>query len=207
MMELSNRRGRIKLKAGAGIMLAAALCTSCSGLSTRGQLQIVKAEQSFASAGSIEMHLDGGDYAIRTAATDQIRVSFGGNIGDAKAELVTNGTHANLVVKDTPHSNFHAIIEVPKTSDVILRLAGGNLEMTVISGNKDIESKAGNVEIAAGSPTDYASVDASVGVGNLDAGPFGESDSVISHHLSWSGHGKYTLRANLGAGNLELKGN
>ena len=150
------------------------------------------------------MQLDGVNYTIRAAATDQIRVSFGGNLGNATAELATNGAHANVVVKDTPHSNFQATIEVPKTADVVLRLAAGNLEMAAISGNKDIESQAGNVEIAVGSPTDYASVDASVGLGNLAGGPFGASGSVLSQHLTWSGPGKYTLRAKLGAGNLEL---
>jgi hypothetical protein len=164
----------------------------------------VKAEHSFVSAGSIEMHLDGGNYQIRAADTDQIRVSFGGNPGNATAELTTNGNHANLAVKDTPHNNFQAFVDVPKTVDLVLRLSGGNLEMAAITGNKDIENKAGNVQIAAGSPSDYASVDASVGVGNLDAGPFGESNSVISHHSTWSGHGKHTLRVSLGAGNLEL---
>jgi hypothetical protein len=185
-------------------MLLAVFCTSCSMPSTPEQPQVVKAEHSFASGGSIEMHLDGGNYQIRTAATDQIRVSFGGNPGNATAELTTNGTHANLVVKDTPHNDFQAFIDVPKTADVVLRLSGGNLEMAAITGNKDIDNKAGNVEIAVGSAADYASVDASVEVGNLDAAPFGASDSIISHHVTWSGQGKYTLRATLGAGNLAL---
>jgi len=187
-----------------GTMLAVGLCSSCSQPSAPEQPQVVKAEHSFASGGSIEMHLDGGNYRIRAADTDQIRVSFGGNPGNATAELTTNGNHANLTVKDTPHNNFQATIDVPKTADVVLRLSGGNLDMGEITGNKDIENKAGNVEIAAGSASDYASVDASVEVGNLNAGPFGQSDSVISHHVTWSGHGKYALRASLGAGNLAL---
>ena len=151
------------------------------------------------------MHLEGGDYAVRAAAGDRIRVIFVGNTGNAKAELAVNGTQANVAVKDTPHGNFHATIEVPKTADLVLRLAGGNLEMAAITGNKDIESSAGNAEIGVGDSKDYSMVDASVTVGNLDGGPFGESDGTLSHHLSWKGAGKYTLRAVLGAGNLELK--
>lgn len=94
---------------------------------------------------------------------------------------------------------------MPKTADVVIRLSGGNLEVAALTGNKDIDSMAGNVELAVGSPNDYSSVDAAVKVGNLDAGPFGQSDSGLSHHFTWSGKGKYTLHANLGAGNLELK--
>jgi len=165
----------------------------------------VKTEKPFVSAGSVEMQLDGGNYEIRPADDNRIRVSFGGNTGNATAELTTDGAHANLVVKDTPHSNFKARLEIPKVSDVVIHLSGGNVEMAAITGNKDFNSTAGNVEIAAGNPADYASVDASVKAGNLEGGPFGQAGSGLGPHLAWTGSGKYKLHASLGAGNLELK--
>jgi hypothetical protein len=130
---------------------------------------------------------------------------LGGNTGNAVAELATNGTHANLAIRDTPHNNFRVTIEVPQVADLAVHLTGGNLQIAAITGNKEIDSKAGNVEISIPNPNDYGSVDASVKVGNLNGGPFGDSDSGLSPHLKWSGSGKYGLRANLGAGNLELK--
>ena len=151
------------------------------------------------------MQLGGGNYEIRPVSGDRIRVSFGGNTGSATAEITTAGAHANLAIKDTPHGNFKATVEVPQTSDLVLHLTGGNLDMAAITGNKDIDSKAGNVTVAVGNSDDYSSVDASVSMGNLDPGPFGKADSGIRNHFTWSGHGKYTLHANLGAGNLELK--
>jgi hypothetical protein len=166
---------------------------------------VIKADKPFAAAGSIEMQLDGGDYSIRASADGHIRVSFAGNIGNAAAELATSGAHANLAIKDTPHSNFRATVEVPATADLTIHLSGGNLEIAAITGNKDIDSQAGNVGISIPNSNDYGSVDATVKVGNLDAGPFGHSDSGFSPHLKWSGPGKYKLRASLGAGNLELK--
>jgi hypothetical protein len=166
----------------------------------------VKTEKPFAAGGSIEMQLDGGNYEIRPASGDAIRVSFGGNTGSATAEITTAGPHANLAIKDTPHNNFKATVEVPRTADLVLHLTGGNLELASIAGNKDIDSKAGNVTVAVGDANDYSSVDASVTAGNLDAGPFGKSDSGIGNRFKWSGPGKYTLHATLGAGNLELKG-
>ena len=192
------------MKISAAAILLAVFCASCFNMGPNNP-PVLKAEKPFASGGSIEMQLDGGNYQVRSATGDQIRVSFSGNTGNATADLGISGTHATLTVRDTPHSNFTATIEVPKTSDVVLRLTGGNLEMAALSGSKDIDSKAGNVEISAGSPNDYASVDATVKVGNLGGGPFGEPEGTLSHHLTWTGHGKYTLRANLGAGNLELK--
>lgn len=176
---------------------------SCS--STPDQPQAVKVEKPFAAAGNIEMQLDGGDYFIRAASDEHLRVSFGGNTGNAVADLTTDGAHANLAIRDTPHNNFRATIEVPKAADLAVHLTGGNLDIAAITGNKDIDSKAGNVEVAISNPNDYGTVDASVKVGNLSGGPFGDSGSGLSPHLKWSGPGKYLLRANLGAGNLELK--
>jgi hypothetical protein len=166
---------------------------------------VVKAEKPFAAGGSIEMQLDGGNYEIRPASGDRIRISFGGNAGSAMADVTTVGTHANLAIKDTPHNNFKATVEVPQTSDLVLHLTGGNLEMAAITGNKEIDSKAGNVTVAVIDSNDYSSVDASVAMGNLEAGPFGRADSGVGNHFTWSGRGKYTLNAKLGAGNLELK--
>jgi hypothetical protein len=77
--------------------------------------------------------------------------------------------------------------------------------MASITGNKDVESTAGNVEIAVNDPREYSSVDASVKAGDINASVFGGSKSGLFAHFTWSGPGKYTLRARLGAGNLELK--
>ncbi|HLK51356.1 MAG TPA: hypothetical protein VKT49_24610 [Bryobacteraceae bacterium] len=187
------------------LVLATVFCASCSINTGPQNPPVVKAEKDFASGGRIEMELDAGDYQVHAADGDRIRVSFSGNSDGATADLSNTGPRATLAIKNTPHNNFHATIEVPKTSDLVLRLAAGNLEMAGIAGSKDIDSKAGNVEIGVGSPNDYAGVDATVKVGNLSGGPFGEPDGTLSHHLAWTGPGKYNLRANLGAGNLELK--
>lgn len=185
------------------ILLAAIALGSCS--SRTEQPPVIKVDKAFAAAGSIEMQLDGGDYIIRASPNERIRVLFAGTTGNAAADLATSGTHANLAIRDTPHSNFRATIEVPATVDVTVHLTGGNLQVAAITGNKEIDSKAGNVEISIPNSNDYGTVDAAVKVGNLDGGPFGDSGSGLSPHLKWSGPGKYTLRASLGAGNLGLK--
>lgn len=201
-MDISFRKAAMKSKANL-VLLAALAFASCS--SRPDQPPVMKADKPFAAGGGIELQLDGGDYVIRTSPGEHIRVSFAGNTGNAVADLTTSGTHATLAIKDTPHSNFRATVEVPATADVTVHLSGGNLEIGAITGNKDIDSKAGNVTISIPNSKDYGTVDATVKVGNLDAGPFGNSESGLSPHLKWSGSGKYTLRATLGAGNLELK--
>jgi hypothetical protein len=162
-------------------------------------------EKPFVTGGKIDMELAGGNYDIRPAADDRIRVTLSGNTGSARVELTANGKQANLAVKDTPHNNFQATIEVPKVADLVIRLSAGNLVMTAIAGSKDFESTAGNVEIGVGDPNDYSSVDASVKAGDIDAGVFGGSKSGLFQHFTWSGRGKYRLRASLGAGNVTLR--
>jgi hypothetical protein len=196
--------GRAVMKSKTHLVLLAAIAlASCS--SKPDQPPAMKLDQPFAAAGSIEMQLDGGDYTIRASPDEHIRVSFTGDPGNAVANLESTGTHANLAIKDTPHSNFRATVEVPATSDLTVHLSGGNLEVAAITGNKAIDAQAGNVGIAIPNSNDYASVDASVKAGNLTGGPFGNSGSGFAPSLKWSGPGKYTLRASLGAGNLELK--
>lgn len=196
----------MKSKAGL-ILLAAIALASCSSGPEPATVTapVMKADKPFAAAGSIEMQLDGGDYIIRASPDEHIRVSFTGHTSNAIADLGTSGTHATLAIRDTPHNNFRATVEVPAAADLTVHLAGGNLEVAAITGNKDIDNKAGNVRIAIPDSNDYGTVEATVQAGDLNGGPFGHSSSGLSPQLKWSGTGKYTLHASLGAGNLELK--
>jgi hypothetical protein len=166
---------------------------------------VVVADKPFAGGGKIDLQLDGGGYEVHPAADDRIRVTLSGNVGNAKVELAAEGTHANVTVKDTPNNNFHATIEVPKTADLVIRLSGGDLVMAPITGNKDVESYAGDIKIGVGDPNDYSSVDASIKAGDIKAGVFGGSKSGLLQRFTWTGPGKYTLRASLGAGDLVLR--
>jgi hypothetical protein len=163
-------------------------------------------EKPFRSGGKIELQLEAGSYTVRPGDGNAIRVTLGGNVGAAKVDVTTNDTQANVSVKETPNNNFQATIEVPQHADLIIRLTAGDLKVEAISGNKDIESYAGNVDIVTGDSTDYASVNASVRAGDINAGPFGESQSGLFRNLTWAGKGKYALRAQLTAGNLTLRG-
>ena len=192
----------------ASSMLPACVHTDSNAETTEKSLvavQPIVSEKTFVDGGTIKIQLDGGAYELRASADHHIRVALNRNVGNAKAELTVDGTHADVKVTDTPHSNFQATIEVPPTADLVIRLSGGDLTMAPIVGNKDVESYAGDIKIAVGDPNDYSSVDASVKAGDLQAGPFGETKSGLLQHFTWSGHGKYTLRANLGAGNLVLR--
>lgn len=196
------------------LILVAAGLNACACVQTHDKVDAnekivadkpVVAEKPFAAGGKIDIQLEGGAYEVQPAADDRIRVTLSGNIGNAKVELAAEGTHAEVKVKDTPNNNFHATIEVPKTADLVIRLSGGDLLMAPITGNKDVEAYGGDIKIGVGDPNDYSSVDASVKAGDINAGVFGGSKSGLLQRFTWSGPGKYTLRASLGAGDLVLR--
>ena len=193
------------MKRAGNALVGLALVCAVSAL----QAQYGVTEKLFVSGGRIEMQLGAGSYTIRPASDTHIRVTIGDDSSRARVSLTSNATRANLAVTDTPSGNFQATIEVPKTSDLIVRLSGGNLVLSGITGNKDIDSLAGNAEISIGDPNEYASMEATVKAGDLNVGAFSgakTSDSFgLLQRASWSGKGKYTLRANLGAGNLVLR--
>lgn len=160
------------------------------------------ADKPFVAGGKISLDLDGGGYEIKAASDNHVRVAA--NSTTATVDVTINGSQADVKIKNTPHSNFRAIVEVPAATDLKIHLSGGELKVEALTGNKDVESLAGNVRIDVGDPSQYASVDAAVKAGDLDASPFGGSKSGLLQEFTWSGTGKYTVRAHLGAGNLVL---
>ena len=165
----------------------------------------VEADKPFALGGRITLTLAAGGYDVRASSDGHIRVTLDRDIGDTKVDVTVTDDHAEVIVKDTPQRNFHAIIEVPKTSDLVAHLTAGELMMASITGNKDIENLAGNVIVNVGDPSEYGEVDAQLKAGDIDASAFGGSKSGLLPHFTWSGQGKFKLRASLGAGNLVLR--
>ena len=191
----------MKKRSIAAIVLAAAVSATAS---IDAQTKVT--EKAFVSDGRIELWLDAGDFDVKPSIDNRIRVTLTGNVGNAKVEVTASGSQGKAVVRDTPHNNFSAIIEVPKNADLMIRMNAGDLKVGAIAGNKDVETTAGDVKIAVGDPNDYASVDAAVKVGDLSASQFGGSKGeFLSKSVSWSGKGKYKLRAHLGVGDLKLQ--
>jgi len=184
------------------IGLAACQGTPSSETETATAATAPVADKPFVENGKIDIDLDGGGYEIKAASDNHIRVATSSTT--ATVDVTINGSQADVKIKNTPHSNFRGIVEVPAATDVVIHLSGGELKVDGITGNKDVESLAGNVRIEVGDPSQYASVDAAVKAGDLQASPFGGSKSGLLQEFTWSGTGKYTLRAHLGAGNLVL---
>jgi hypothetical protein len=192
---------------GFAIVAVASLCAcACVVMDTRSTRTgaPLTAEKPFAAGGRIEMQLDGGGYEVRPSPDGRVRIATDEHIGDASVEVTAEGSKARVETRNAPNK-FRATIDVPATADLVIHLKAGELVIGAIAGNKEIDSYAGNITIAVGNPDDYASVDATLKAGDIDAAAFGGSKSGIMPHFTWSGPGKRTLRADLGAGNLVLR--
>lgn len=192
---------------GGMAVTAAVLCVfACGPLDSRSSRTgpPLTAEKSFAAGGRIEMQLDGGGYEIRPSTDNRVRIVTDEHIGDASVEVTAAGSNARVETRNAPN-HFKATIDVPATADLVVHLSAGELVVGRVTGNKDVDSHAGNITISVGDPDDYASVDASVKAGNIEADAFGGSKSGVMPHFTWTGPGRHTLRADLGAGNLVLR--
>ena len=161
------------------------------------------AEKDFVSGGKVTMRLESGDYNIRASADNRIHVRWNEASG-ARVKLATNGNSADLRVENTPHNNFHATIEVPALADLRIRLTAGDMSVTGIKGDKDIEANAGDLNISVGSSSDWGDVDASVTAGDLHAPAFKAATGGLFRSIKWKGPGKYRLHVHLTAGDVNL---
>jgi hypothetical protein len=93
------------------------------------------AEKDFVSGGKVKITLESGDYDVRASADNRIHVRWN-EASRTRVKLTTNGNSADLRVEDTPHNNFHAIIEVPAITDVRIRLTAGDLSVSGVKGDK-----------------------------------------------------------------------
>jgi hypothetical protein len=96
----------------------------------------ITAEQPFVSWGTVNIQLDAGDYDVRPASGNVVRVTLTGNTGNATADVAITDHSAAVSVKNTTHTNFHGVIEVPQMANLVVRLSAGDLTVGTITGSK-----------------------------------------------------------------------
>ena len=112
---------------------------------------------------------------------------------------------AELRVWGGPKNDLQIIIEVPKNTGLFVRMPAGQLEISDVTGDKDVQLHAGDLILHVGDPADYSHVDASVVTGGLEAPPFHEDHGGLFRSFQKSGSGRYRLHAHVGAGDLTLR--
>src|SRR6185312_5268210 len=130
----------------------------------------------------LEIELGSGDYQIVASTSDSIAVMYddGNTEAARKVEVQIGSGHGQNHVKIVgPKSNFHAVIEVPRKTDLRVRMSAGGLSIGDVEGNKDIEVLAGNLELNSLRPQDYAQADFSVRIGDVYASLFSTAKSGL----------------------------
>lgn len=165
-------------------------------------------QQPFSSGGTIDMHLESGAYDVIGSDADTIVVTADANnlraLKNVQVRINVAGTDATLLVENTPHDNFHATIQIPRRSNLRLRLTAGALTIDGVEGDKDVESHAGVVEIRIPNPEQYGHRDASVVSGSLEAPAFEVDKAGLFRSFHQDGPGKYRLHVHVGAGEISL---
>jgi hypothetical protein len=188
--------------AAAAAMLATAL-VSAQDPARSGSL-----ERTFVSDGHVRMDLSAADYRISGSPDTRVRIDWSVRDPDAlrrvHASAEVRGREISISTDGPTSSNLKFMIQVPVQSDLYVRLTAGDLRIEGIRGNKDVELRAGDLDIDVGRADDYQRVDASLWAGDLHAPAFHVSKEGLFRSFDWNGNGKYRLHAHLMAGDLRL---
>ena len=167
-------------------------------------------QQRFISGGTIRLHLEAGGYTITPADSENIVVTCRAHreelLKRVKVEIKPTAASADVYVSETPHNNFQAAIEVPRHSNLWARLSAGELEVEGVDGDKNIELRAGRIQIDIPHPELYGHRDASVTSGSIESSAFDVSKGGLFRSFEQEGPGKYRLHAHVMAGEIDLRG-
>lgn len=157
----------------------------------------------------LRLHVRSGEILIVGSDDDKITVDLAGKnadkIQDVKGRLLVAKDVADLHLTGGPKNDMQIIIHVPKNSDLTARISAGDVNVQNVTGNKDVELRAGELTIAVDKPEDYGHVDMSVNAGEVDAEIFGDSKGGLFRTISHDAGGKYRLHAHVGTGQLNIR--
>jgi hypothetical protein len=163
----------------------------------------------YPSGSQLNLHLRSGD--VRVVGTNDNRISVrvdAKNLEEArKVKVVFDRSDGStkLSVSGGPKNDTQIVVEVPKATGLFVRMPAGQLEISDVVGDKDVQIHAGELIVHVGDPADYSHVDASVMTGDIDAPPFHEDHGGLFRSFHKNGNGKYKLHAHVGAGDLTLR--
>jgi hypothetical protein len=162
----------------------------------------------FTPRGQLDLRIRPAEVHIIGSDEDRIVVRAAGKQGldskDVQARFEKHGNSGVLEITGGPRNDVTITVQVPKESNLVVRVFAGDVEIRDVVGDKDVELNFGALRIGVGDATGYSSVKASVSSGEIDAKPFGESRGGLFRSLEKSGNGKYKLKAYVGAGRLSL---
>ncbi len=163
----------------------------------------------YPSGSQLSIRVRSGDVRVVGSSENKVTVKVDAKDLDRAREVrvrferLDNSTELNI--SGGPKNNLWITVEVPKSTSLFVRMPFGQLEISDVTGDKDVQLHAGELIVHVGYPGDYSHVDASVTTGGLEAPPFGESHGGLFRSFHKEGNGKYKLHAHVGAGDLTLR--
>jgi hypothetical protein len=168
-------------------------------------------ERPFAPAGTVRLDLSAGDYRLTRGDDDRIRVAWQTRdveaLNQTRVDITARGKEAAILTSGPRRfggNHFRVEIQLPRRTDLHLRMTAGDLSIAGIEGHKDVLLRAGDLTIEVADPAQYRQVNASVTAGDISARPFGFSTGGLFRNFASTGPGRYQLRARLWAGDLKL---
>jgi hypothetical protein len=163
----------------------------------------------FPSGGQLDLRIRSGE--IRIVGSDEHKIVVraegkrGGDSTDINARFEGSDHFGKLYVHGGPSNEVTITVQIPRNSNLSVRIVAGEVEVKDITGNKDVKLGAGDLTVDVGNAADYSHVEASVTSGSIEASPFGESRGGLFRSFEKFGKGKYKLEAHVGAGDLTLR--
>jgi hypothetical protein len=166
-------------------------------------------ETEFAPGGRLQLEVRSGDVRISGRDSNKISIHYegrnGNDIGEVEVRCKKLGSNAELNISGGPRNEFLIRIEVPRETELRVRMPFGALEIERVRGSKDVEIHAGQLTMEIGDPKDYAQIEASVTTGALESGVLGISKGGLFRSYKKDGPGRYKLSAHVGSGEIDLR--
>jgi hypothetical protein len=163
----------------------------------------------FSSGNHLSLNLRSGDIRVVGTSDNKLAVRVDAKdperAREVKVRFERSDSSAELRISGGPRNDVRIIVEVPRATGLFVRMPFGQLEITDVTGDKDVQLHAGELILGVGNPGDYSHVEASVNSGGLEAPPFGEDHGGLFRSFQKTGNGKYKLHAHVGAGDLTLR--
>jgi len=166
-------------------------------------------EAKFQPGGKIHMELRSGDIEVRGSDSPMLRISCElrapGRAKEVTIKFTSAGSFSDLRIRGGPNGDVRFRIEVPKNLNLSVRAPAGVVNVSGVTGDKNIEIHAGDLIISVGNADDYRHADASVYAGDVSASAFGVTKGGLFRSFDKDNpKGKYRLHAHVGAGELVL---
>ena len=167
------------------------------------------AKTGFVARGNVVLRLGAGeaDVVLNPESKEIVvttQTKSADKVKDIQVKVNVVGSRADVRVSGPKQFKYRS--ELPTAADLKVRMSAGDLNVSGVDGNVDVELHAGDCSITLGAaPEDFGPIDLSVRAGDLQANKFEANKSGLFRHFRQKRVSKYRFHAHVGAGDLTVK--